>query len=106
MTAVLHQFVHQREDFGDPSRHSQGPEDRGTDREERGRELVYLPPYSPDLNPIEEAFSKVKQLLRETEARTRKGLIEAMAVVNSAVTAQDAHGFFEHCGYRIPIQLS
>jgi len=74
--------------------------------EERGRELVYLPPYSPDLNPIEEAFSNVKQLLRETEARTRKGLIEAMAAANSAVTAQYAHGFFEHCGYRIPIQLS
>jgi transposase len=78
--------------------------------EERGRELVYLPPYSPDLNPIEEAFSKVKQLfkqlLRETEARTRKGLIEAMGAAISAVTAQDAHGFFEHRGYRIPIQLS
>ncbi len=74
--------------------------------EERGRELVYLPPYSPDLNPIEEAFSKVKRLLWETEARTRKGLIEAMGAAISAVTAQDAHGFFEHRGYRIPIQPS
>ena len=74
--------------------------------EERGRELVYLPPYSPDLNPIEEAFSKVKRLLRETEARTRKGLIEAMGAAISAVTAQDAHGFFEHRGYGIPIQPS
>ena len=74
--------------------------------EERGRELVYLPPYSPDLNPIEEAFSKVKRLLRETEARTRKGLIEAMGAAISAVTAQGAHGFFEHRGYRIPIQPS
>ena len=46
----------------------------------------------------------VKRLLRETEARTRKGLIEAMGVAISAVTAQDAHGFFEHCGYRIPVQ--
>ena len=72
--------------------------------EERGYELVYLTPYSPDLNPIEEAFSKVKRLLRETEARTRKGLIEAMGVAIFAVTAQDAHGFFEHCGYRIPVQ--
>jgi transposase len=72
--------------------------------EERGCELMYLPPYSPDLNPIEEAFSKVKRLLREAEARTRKGLIEAMGVAISAVTAQDAHGFFEHCGYRIPVQ--
>ena len=67
---------------------------------------MYLPPYSPDLNPIEEAFSKVKRLLRETEARTRKGLIEAMGAAISAVTAQDPQGFFEHCGYRIPIQLS
>ncbi len=72
--------------------------------EERGCKLMYLPPYSPDLNPIEEAFSKVKRLLREAEARTRKSLIEAMGVAISAVTARDAHGFFEHCGYRIPIQ--
>jgi transposase len=72
--------------------------------EERGCELVYLPPYSPDLNPIEEASSKIKRLLRKTEARTRKGLIEAMGAAISAVTAQDAHGFFEHCGYRIPVQ--
>ena len=72
--------------------------------EERGCELMYLPPYSPDLNPIEEAFSKVKRLLREAEARTRKSLIEAIGVAISAVTARDAHGFFEHCGYRIPTQ--
>ena len=72
--------------------------------EERGCELMYLPPYSPDLNPIEESFSKVKRLLRETEARIRKGLIEAMGVAISEVTAQDAHGFFEHCGHHIPVQ--
>ena len=72
--------------------------------EERGCELMYLPPYSPHLNPIEEAFLKVKRLLRKTEARTRKGLTEAMGVAISAVTAQDAHGFFEHCGYCIPVQ--
>ncbi len=53
---------------------------------------------------LEETFSKVKRLLREAEARTRKGLIEAMSVAISAVTAQDAHGFFEHCRYRIPVQ--
>jgi transposase len=74
--------------------------------EERGCELMYLPPYPPDLNPIEEAFSKVKRLLRETEARTRKGLIEAMGAAISAITAQDAYGFFEHCGYRIPMPPS
>jgi transposase len=74
--------------------------------EERGCELVYLPPYSPDLNLIEEAFSKVKRLLRETEARTRKGLSEVLGAAISAVMAQDANGFFEHCEYRIPIQPS
>ena len=56
------------------------------------------------ISPIEEAFSKVKRLLREAEARTRKSLIEAMGVAISAVTVRDARGFFEHCGYRIPVQ--
>src|ERR671923_2906226 len=46
--------------------------------EQRGCELIYLPPYSPDFNPIEEAFAKIKALLRRTEARTREALIEAM----------------------------
>ena len=46
--------------------------------EERGCELVYLPPYLPDLNPIEEVFAKLKTLLRKTGARTREALIEAM----------------------------
>ncbi len=72
--------------------------------EERGCELLYLPPYSPDLNPIEEAFSKIKALIRKAEARSREALIEAMGAAISAVTAQDARGFFEHCGYAIPVQ--
>lgn len=67
--------------------------------EERGCELLFLPPYSPDYNPIEEAFSKVKALLRRAGARTREALVEAMGLALSAVTAQDARGFFEHCGY-------
>ena len=46
--------------------------------EHKGCELLYLPPYSPDLNPIEEAFSKVKGILRKAEARTREALVEAM----------------------------
>jgi transposase len=62
--------------------------------EERGCELLYLPPYSPDFNPIEEAFAKIKGLLRKAEARTREALVEAMGTAISAVTAQDAHGFF------------
>ena len=73
--------------------------------EERGCELVYLPPYSPDFNPIEQAFSKVKGLLRGAEARTREALIEAMGWALSAVTTTDASGFFRHCGYRTSAQL-
>jgi transposase len=72
--------------------------------EERGRELLYLPPYSPDFNPIEKAFAKIKGLLRKAEARTREALVETMGMAISAVTAQDARGFFEHSGYRLQIQ--
>ena len=68
--------------------------------EERGCELLYLPPYSPDFNPIEEAFSKIKGILRRAEARTREALVEALGLAISAVSVQDAHGFFEHCRYR------
>ena len=73
--------------------------------EGRGCELVYLPPYSPDLNPIEQAFAKVKGLLRRAEARTRETLIEAMGPALSAVSTRDARGFFGHCGYRSVGQL-
>lgn len=73
--------------------------------EARSCELLFLPPYSPDLNPIEEAFSKIKGLLRKVEARTREALIEAMGAAISAVTAREARGFFEHCGYRRVGQL-
>jgi transposase len=69
--------------------------------EERDCELLYLPPYSPDLNPIEEAFSKIKRLLRQIGARTREILVAAMDKALNAVTARDAWGFFAHCGYRI-----
>ena len=72
--------------------------------ERRGCELVYLPPYSPDLNPIEEAFSKVKRILRKIAVRTKEALIEAMGRALGAVSARDARGFFAHCGYRIPAQ--
>lgn len=68
--------------------------------ERRGCELVYLPAYSPDYNPIEEAFSKVKNLLRKASARTKEALVEAMGRALSAVSAADAQGFFEHAGYR------
>ena len=70
--------------------------------EGRGCQLLYLPPYSPDLNPIEEAFSKTKRLLRTAQARTREALIEAMRMALCAVTPQDVGGFLEHCGYCHP----
>lgn len=73
--------------------------------EGRGCELMYLPPYSPDFNPIEQAFSKVKGLLRGARARTRESLIEAMGRALDAVTVRDARGFFRHCGYRSMGQL-
>ncbi len=69
--------------------------------EGRGCELLYLPPYSPDLNPIEQVFrEEVKWLLRKAEARTRESLIEAMGLALSAVSTRDVQGFFGHCGYR------
>ena len=73
--------------------------------EGRGRELAYLPPCSPDFDPIEGAFSKVKGLLRRAEARTREALIEAMGRALGAVSTRDARGFFGHCGYRSVDQL-
>jgi transposase len=73
--------------------------------EERGCQLLYLPPYSPDFNPIEEAFSKIKGALRKAQARTREALIEALGIAISAVTAREARGFIEHGGYRLPVHL-
>ena len=70
-----------------------------------GCELLYLPPYSPDFSPIEEAFSKVKGLMRKAEARSRKALVGAMGKALDAVTTRDARRFFEHCGYRASGQL-
>jgi len=70
--------------------------------EERGCQLWLLPSYSPDFNPIEEAFSKVKVLLRKAKARTLEALFEATSEVLGAVSASDARGYFEHCGYRTP----
>ena len=72
--------------------------------EARGAELVFLPSYSPDLNAIEEAFSKIKAILRKAGARTREALVEAMAAALSAVTPEDATGWFRHCGYNVEDQ--
>lgn len=67
--------------------------------ERQGCELLYLPRYSPDFNPIEGAFAKIKGILRKAEARTREALVEAMGSAISAISAQDARGFFDQCGY-------
>lgn len=68
--------------------------------EGRGADLVFLPSYSPDLNPIEEAFSKIKSIVRKAGARTREALNEAISEALAAVTLEDAAGWFAHCGYR------
>lgn len=66
---------------------------------EAGAELRYLPPYSPDLNPIEKMWSKVKEFLRSSKARCTEDLYEAVRLALREVTAQDAQGWFESCGY-------
>ena len=64
-----------------------------------GAELLYLPPYSPDLNPIENMWSKVKGKLRSLAARSIESLQEAIAAAVGTVTPDDCIGFFRHCGY-------
>ncbi len=68
--------------------------------EEKGCQLWLLPSYSPDFNPIEEAFSKVKNLLRKAKARTLQILFKVTGEALGAVSAEDARGFFEDCGYK------
>ncbi len=65
----------------------------------RGAEVWFLPAYSPDLNPIKEAFSKVKALLKKAAARTKEALVDAIARALAAVTTEDARGWFSHSGY-------
>jgi transposase len=64
-----------------------------------GARLVYLPPYSPDLNPIELAWSKLKSRLRKAAARTTKALHQAWSEAIAAISPSDAQGYFAHCGY-------
>ncbi len=73
--------------------------------EARGLESLYLPSYSPDYNPIEEAFSKIKEIPRRACTRTRETLLEALAEALSAISLRDARGFFEHAGYHPTAQL-
>jgi len=67
--------------------------------ERAGASVLFLPPYSPDLNPIEKMWSKVKAALRSAEARTQSALIEAIAAALAHVTPQDAINWFASCGY-------
>src|ERR671917_781900 len=66
-----------------------------------GARVLYLPPYSPDLNPIEMAWSKVKQFLRKAQARTVEALYEAIAQALQTLSPNDAKGFFKHVGFCI-----
>ena len=67
--------------------------------EQAGATVAFLPAYSPDLNPIEPMWSKVKQFLRSAEARTSEALVAAIAAALARITAQDAANWFGHCGY-------
>jgi transposase len=67
--------------------------------EAAGAVVCFLPPYSPDLNPIEQMWSKVKEILRSAKARTAGALLDAIGMALRAVTVDDAEGWFAHCGY-------
>lgn len=69
--------------------------------EDAGAEVLFLPPYSPDFSPIEEAFSKVKSILRRIGARTREALVQTTGQALDAVSRRDALGWFGHCGYDV-----
>ena len=73
--------------------------------ESAGAQVLFLPPYSPDFNPIELAFSKVKTHLRRAGARTRADLDQTITAALLTITCHDAHGWFAHCGYRNAGQL-
>ena len=65
--------------------------------EKAGAEVLYLPPYSPDLNPIEKAWSKLKQILRSAKARTKEALENAIAEAIKMITPDNAKAWFNHC---------
>jgi transposase len=72
--------------------------------EARGCLLLFLPPYSPDFTPIEQAFSKLKAILRGLGARTKEALQEAVRLAIEAITRRDAVAWFAHAGYALPAQ--
>ena len=72
--------------------------------EGKGCELLYLPSYSPDFNPIEQAFSKLKSYLREACARSQETLMEVIGEALHTISASDTESFFDYCGYRTVVQ--
>jgi transposase len=79
--------------------HKQAPMRRAI--EAAGCRVLFLPSYSPDMTPIEQAFSKIKAILRRAGARTREALEAAITEAIDLVTTEDATGFFRHCGYLV-----
>lgn len=69
--------------------------------QERGAEVIWLAPYSPDFSPIELMWSKIKAILRAAKARTRKELERALVAALNLITPDDCLGWFNHCGYRV-----
>jgi transposase len=69
--------------------------------EQAGARVLYLPPYSPDLSPIEPCWSKLKTALRTAKARTRKALEHAIVQALATITVSDAHSWFHHCSYAL-----
>lgn len=72
--------------------------------EQAGAELLYLPPYSPDFNPIEKCWGKIKESLRAAKARLRYTLGQAITAAMDTITAHDAAAWFQWCGHRTQLQ--
>jgi transposase len=71
--------------------------------EARGAKVLFLPPYSPDFNPIEEAFSKIKNSVRKAKARSKEALLDAIGRALDGVSPSDARGWFGHRGYELAL---
>lgn len=69
----------------------------------KGARIEYLPPYSPDLNPVENMWSKIKSYLRKVNKRCQETLFEAVGEALKTISSKDAAGWFEHCGYCAPL---
>ena len=71
--------------------------------EQAGAQLLYLPPYSPDFNPIEQCWAKIKECLRTAKARLLDALDQAIATAIATITPENSAAWFHHCGYRIQL---